>query len=303
MKYWGILIIVFFLFFFFSSFGTVEARSGCCSYHGGVCGCSCCDGSSLSSICAPYYPECGGDYSGYTPQPSCPLMSTHNGSTGQCECMTGYVASGSICISTSQMCTNKYGYNAEYDYLNNNCKCRYGYVWNSSSTACISQDEACQSQYGFSSKATISGDKCDCRYGYTFNRARTRCITSDAACQEINGLMSQSDLNSGCKCLYGFEYDGSQCVPASNGNSVGSYPTDTTVNNGVVPVSVSPILTPSETKTKSIKKIPPTVTLSTTSSPSASPSISSTPTLNNHQPNRIADFFSRFFSWLFGKNK
>ena len=25
---------------------------------GGVCGCGCCDGSSLSATCAPYYPEC-----------------------------------------------------------------------------------------------------------------------------------------------------------------------------------------------------------------------------------------------------
>src|SRR5213082_3180426 len=36
----------------------VEARSGCCSHHGGVCGCGCCDGSSLSALCAPYYPQC-----------------------------------------------------------------------------------------------------------------------------------------------------------------------------------------------------------------------------------------------------
>ncbi len=36
-----------------------EARSGCCSHHGGVCGCACCDGSPLSDICAPYYPNCG----------------------------------------------------------------------------------------------------------------------------------------------------------------------------------------------------------------------------------------------------
>lgn len=40
--------------------GNVYARSGCCSHHGGVCGCSCCDGSSLSSTCAPYYPQCSG---------------------------------------------------------------------------------------------------------------------------------------------------------------------------------------------------------------------------------------------------
>lgn len=45
---------------------SVFARSGCCSHHGGVCGCGCCDGSSLSSTCAPYYPEC----SEQTPTPT-----------------------------------------------------------------------------------------------------------------------------------------------------------------------------------------------------------------------------------------
>ncbi|OIO12842.1 hypothetical protein COV53_03180 [Candidatus Gottesmanbacteria bacterium CG11_big_fil_rev_8_21_14_0_20_37_11] len=44
---------------------TVEARSGCCSHHGGVCGCGCCDGTGLSSTCAPYYPQCGGSRSYY----------------------------------------------------------------------------------------------------------------------------------------------------------------------------------------------------------------------------------------------
>ena len=39
---------------------SVLARSGCCSYHGGVCGCGCCDGTGLSSTCLPYYPQCSG---------------------------------------------------------------------------------------------------------------------------------------------------------------------------------------------------------------------------------------------------
>ena len=39
-----------------------NARSGCCSHHGGVCGCGCCDGTSLSSTCAPYYPSCNKAY-------------------------------------------------------------------------------------------------------------------------------------------------------------------------------------------------------------------------------------------------
>ncbi len=44
-----------------------EARSGCCSHHGGVCGCACCDGSPLSARCAPYY-DCGGQEA--TPEPT-----------------------------------------------------------------------------------------------------------------------------------------------------------------------------------------------------------------------------------------
>jgi len=34
------------------------ARQGCCSHHGGVCGCRCCDGTALSATCAPYYSSC-----------------------------------------------------------------------------------------------------------------------------------------------------------------------------------------------------------------------------------------------------
>src|SRR6266566_9737 len=47
-----------FVLLFSFAIQTAGARSGCCSHHGGVCGCGCCDGSPLSAICAPYYPEC-----------------------------------------------------------------------------------------------------------------------------------------------------------------------------------------------------------------------------------------------------
>lgn len=53
-------LILFVIFFVFNSSSIVFARSGCCSHHGGVCGCGCCDGTSLSAKCAPYYPNCGG---------------------------------------------------------------------------------------------------------------------------------------------------------------------------------------------------------------------------------------------------
>lgn len=38
---------------------SVQAQSGCCSSHGGVCGCACCDGTRLSDRCRPHFP-CGG---------------------------------------------------------------------------------------------------------------------------------------------------------------------------------------------------------------------------------------------------
>jgi len=53
-----LLLILTILFFILTPLITVEARQGCCSHHGGVCGCHCCDGTSLSATCAPYYPQC-----------------------------------------------------------------------------------------------------------------------------------------------------------------------------------------------------------------------------------------------------
>lgn len=52
-----LLFLLFFSLIFLPK--NIEARSGCCSHHDGVCGCRCCDGSSLSATCAPYYPSCG----------------------------------------------------------------------------------------------------------------------------------------------------------------------------------------------------------------------------------------------------
>ena len=53
-----LILASFLIFLFILTIQTADARSGCCSHHGGVCGCGCCDGSPLSAICAPYYPEC-----------------------------------------------------------------------------------------------------------------------------------------------------------------------------------------------------------------------------------------------------
>jgi len=57
-RYKNLLLLTLFLFFIVFPVLIAEARSGCCSHHGGVCGCRCCDGTSLSATCLPYYPQC-----------------------------------------------------------------------------------------------------------------------------------------------------------------------------------------------------------------------------------------------------
>ncbi|MBZ9569581.1 hypothetical protein KJA16_01520 [Patescibacteria group bacterium] len=111
----------------------VEARSGCCSWHGGVCtykcpdgvnvGYMCCDGTSLSAKCAPYYPRCP-----TKPTPKCPSYSTYNSSSDSCECNYGYIASGGECINADTYCHDKYGSHSSYDILSKDCKCDYGYT-------------------------------------------------------------------------------------------------------------------------------------------------------------------------------
>jgi hypothetical protein len=69
----------FLLFAFAFSLAIVAyGHSGCCSHHGGVCGCACCDGTPLSQICLPYYPQCG---SGTAPPSPSALNATSESSS------------------------------------------------------------------------------------------------------------------------------------------------------------------------------------------------------------------------------
>lgn len=56
-----LLIFSILCFSFIYPFHTASAWPGCCSHHGGVCGCHCCDGTSLSTTCAPHYPQCSAE--------------------------------------------------------------------------------------------------------------------------------------------------------------------------------------------------------------------------------------------------
>ena len=227
-KIFLITILSLFIVLFFVVPLVSDARSGCCSWHGGVCGCGCCDGTALSATCAPYYPGCGGggDYSSgssYTPPsvittPTCPSMAIYDSVSGSCKCMSGYVASGSQCISETQYCQNKYGYGATVDYLTDTCKCSTGYVFGKDAlgnTSCVSGNSSCSSQYGAMSQYDSSSGKCTCLSGYVFSKdssGNTTCISEDSWCQNKLGYNSSYNiLTDKCECKSGYE------ITAKNG--------------------------------------------------------------------------------------
>ncbi len=115
-----IIITIALLFSFISPLQIAEARSGCCSWHGGVCGCGCCDGTPLSAKCAPYYPWCNSQPS-YVPKPSCPANSYKSGSS--CVCNIGYAPSldNARCIKIP---ANAHKGNGVTDVW----ECDYGYI-------------------------------------------------------------------------------------------------------------------------------------------------------------------------------
>ncbi len=127
------LFVLTLLCFLLPPIGNVEARSGCCSWHGGVCtykcpdgvniGYMCCDGTSLSAKCAPYYPSCPPILI-----PKCPSHSTYNSSSGSCECNYGYILdSSNKCVARDEYCQDLYGDHTHYDSLKKQCECDYEY--------------------------------------------------------------------------------------------------------------------------------------------------------------------------------
>lgn len=246
-----IFVLIFFSFLFlpFLSLNKVDARSGCCSWHGGVCGCSCCDGTSLSSTCAPYYPECSGGSSYYS-RPSCPLHSSYDSLSEQCECNYGYVVYNGSCISDDQYCRNTYGfnsrynsfydkcecnygylmyggecisetqfcnkslgYNSQYDSLSDSCECISGYVYDDTTNSCISGSQACRNEYGLHTNYIAYSNECECSFGYVFNESGTKCISQDEACEELLGPYGLYDsVEDSCKCEAGYMLKGSVCA-------------------------------------------------------------------------------------------
>ena len=223
------IVILFIAISFYAS--QAEARSGCCSWHGGVCGCRCCDGSSLSAKCAPYYPSCS-----YTPSPTPTLPKKYDCSKygtfaysdglGYCKCMNGYVWGTNIlgdktCVSGNQECHNQFGYGSTYDSLSGKCKCSYGYIWGTDilgEDECVSESQYCRDKYGLNSRYNSLTDKCECTSGYELTIKTYGSGLECKSCFSKYGLHSSYDyLSKKCECDNGYTLnDNNQCVKKQN---------------------------------------------------------------------------------------
>lgn len=238
-----ILILVIIFSGVFICANTSFARSGCCSWHQGVCGCSCCDGTPLSSTCAPYYPNCSSGYNfntpSYTATPSCPLFSSYDSISKQCKCNSGYIVDtdflgNQTCISVSIYCHNKYGYGSSYDTIGKQCKCDSGYLF--VNNKCEDSDTYCQNLLGYGAEYSLIYNKCDCRFGYEFNGSKCVVKSLSSSTSFYNYLQtnqSSCPLNASlktdgyCYCNTGYQTNTEKnaCVEIIcplNSNKIGS---------------------------------------------------------------------------------
>ena len=155
----------------------------------------------------------------YPITPSCPLMSTYDSISDNCKCYSGYIVSGSSCVSATLYCSNTIGLMSKYNSLSKQCECMAGYIYNGSS--CVSYNQSCQKQYGLGSYG--DKDNCYCSIGYKWNDSnKTACIvapvkTENESCQDTYGINSYSPTSGKCGCNAGYQWasDNKSCVVAS----------------------------------------------------------------------------------------
>lgn len=240
----SILMVSFLVMPFFVTRNTANATSGACSWHGGV-NCSagadwdgsviCYDGWRGSSVSYNSMVKCnnyGSSYNSYSlpsynsyslpssyySTPTCPLNSLYSYLDDTCKCNYGYIADGDKCISGNSYCWNKYGYNSDYNSLNKTCECGYGYLMDNG--RCISEDTYCSNLMGYRSKYNFLYDRCECDYGYVYYN--NKCTDEDSYCEDVLGDNSRyNSLYDKCECDYGYTSNGYNCVKKESY----SYPT------------------------------------------------------------------------------
>lgn len=126
-------------------------------------------------------------------------------SLDKCECSYGYLFDSNLqCVNGNTFCSQKFGYDSEYDPSSKSCDCRSGYVLNKMGNKCISEDDRCIESFGEGIESTGSSS-CDCKSGYLWNDEETECIDAELFCDEKLGENSEYDeSNKECVCEDGF---------------------------------------------------------------------------------------------------
>lgn len=148
-------------------------------------------------------------------RPTCPLFSTYNSLTQNCECNYGYVVRGGKCISTSQYCRDEMGFMARYNSLTDACECTVGNIIDPITGDCTSANIYCSREYGTSARFNSLTDKCECSYGYEFYGGKCASLTS--ICESKYGFGAQyNSLYDQCECEAGYFMDDDlQCLLGS----------------------------------------------------------------------------------------
>ncbi len=219
---------------------SAQATSGACSYHGGV-NCAAGPGTYGQAICNDGWTGSSVSYSsmvmcsGYSTQPSCPILSSYDSLSGGCKCNYGYVTSTDVlgnqsCVSGYSKCTSQMGSGAQYDSISNTCSCGYGYV--QSGGKCVSQITYCTNVLGLMSQYNVLSKQCECMSGYEYNGASCVYKSTSSSYAPVyssscpsNSTQSLTDSTK-CQCNAGYQTnltkDACVAIPAQTTSGVSS---------------------------------------------------------------------------------
>lgn len=161
---WGVTLFLSLFFLFFAPLSLAHPGNTD-SYGCHTCRTNC---PNWSLYYGQYH--CHNSKPSYTATPSCPSFSTYSYLSKNCECLSGYVASGNSCISAYSYCTNKLGYGATYNYSSGSCECSSSYIY--SGGKCVSGYSYCTNKYGYGARYNSLNDNCECGYNYVFKNGR-----------------------------------------------------------------------------------------------------------------------------------
>lgn len=204
----SVVIALLFSGTFLATIPEASARSGCCSHHGGVCGCGCCDGSGLSAKCAPYYPECSGGSTyqyQYTPTPTYKPTAIKAPALDRCSTsglLQTYLEKKASGENMEQLSTKSWW--KKCPQANRTAVYNQVYTPPPSPT----DSDFCAS-FGTTAIYNALSEKCECTFGTVL--IGSKCVNPPYC----GTTATYSSVTNQCECNYGYRKSGKSCVAVS----------------------------------------------------------------------------------------